>query len=200
MIGESPVGPEQAPVAERWSRSRLQTGATMASDRSSTVHEDLDPRATRALGAAYDLVLQSITPQAPDTCGLLRDSLARYLVSIAFGGDRDPDILRERAIAYVARWSETRTPSEEFGRMRGASRRSVTRIELGEILLAEAQKAVPAHSSYPGHVNVYAVPHMPGLGPNWTIQGFTPWTSDTEKCRQSLGAAERELKNGYRVG
>ena len=173
----------------------------MASDRSSTAHEDLDPRATRALGAAYDFVLQSLTPEAPDTCGLLRYSLARYLVSIAFGGDRDPDILRERAVAYVARWSETRTPSKDFGfgRMRGASRRSVTRIELGEILLAEAQKAVPAHTTYPGHVNVYALSHLSDLGPNWTIQGFTPWTSDTEKCRQSLGAAERELKNIYRV-
>jgi hypothetical protein len=173
----------------------------MASDRSSTVHEDLDPSATRALAAAYDSVLQSLQPEPPDTCGLLHYSLARYLVSVALGGDRDPDVLRERAMAYVARWSETRTLLAEFGsgRMRGASRRSVTRIELGEILLAQAQKAVPAHASYPGHVNVYALPDISDLDPNWTIQGFTPWTSDTERCRQSLGAAERELKNIYRV-
>jgi hypothetical protein len=77
--------------------------------------------------------------------------------------------------------------------------RTVTRTQLGEILLALAQKAVPAHPDYPGHVNVYALPHKADLGPNWTIQGFTPWTSDSERCRQSLGAAERELKNGYRV-
>ena len=78
--------------------------------------------------------------------------------------------------------------------------KSVTRIELGEILLAEAQKAVPAHTSYPGHVTVYAQEDLSGLCPNWTIQGFTPWTANAEECRVSLGAAERELKNSYRVG
>jgi hypothetical protein len=78
--------------------------------------------------------------------------------------------------------------------------KSVTRIELEEILLAEAQKAVPAHTSYPGHVTVYAQEDLPGLCPNWTIQGFTPWTANAEECRVSLGAAERELKNSYRVG
>src|SRR5215212_1070865 len=91
-----------------------------------------------------------------------------------------------RVIPYVEVVRDTHTTGDfgGCGTMRATSMRSVTRIQLGEILLAHAQKAVPAQADYPGHVNVYALPHKADLGPNWTIQGFTPWTSDTERCRQ----------------
>jgi hypothetical protein len=88
----------------------------MANDRSPAMHEDLGPSATRALAAAYDFVLESRRPEAPETYPLLRYLLARHLVGAAFAGERDPGLLRERAIAYVAKWFETRTPTDDFGR------------------------------------------------------------------------------------
>jgi hypothetical protein len=140
-----------------------------------------------------------VQSRAGDTYPLLRILLARHLMAAAFAGERHPDLLCERAVTYVAKWFETVRSREDGWKAPAATTIPVTRIELGEILLAEAQKAVPAHTSYPGHVTVYALPKLAGLGPNWTIQGFTPWTADIEKCRQYLGAAERELKNSYRV-
>lgn len=75
----------------------------MASYRPSHMHEDLGPRATSAMGAAYDAALQS-----PELGGeehpLLRYSLACHLVKAAFSGDEDPYLLQERANAYVAEW------------------------------------------------------------------------------------------------
>ena len=172
----------------------------MADHRSSGKHEDLGPTATSALGDAYDNALRSLQRRGGDP--LLRYSLARHLMAAAFAGELRPDLLRERGITYVTKWFEQSDSRGDFSccwRAPAASWQTVTRIELGEILLAEAQKAVPAHTSYPGHVSVFALPELQELCANWTVQGFTLWTSDTEVCRQSLGAAERPLKYGYRV-
>jgi hypothetical protein len=92
-------------VAEREVRSRLQKlwGPPMADYRSSRMHEDLGPRATSALGAAYDAALQSPELRS-DEHALLRYSLACHLVKAAFAGEQDAGLLRERARAYVTEW------------------------------------------------------------------------------------------------
>ena len=72
----------------------------MADDR---IH-DLAPSATSALGAAYESALQSLPPQAFEDYSLLRYWLARHLIAAAFAGEQEPDALRRRAIAYVAKW------------------------------------------------------------------------------------------------
>jgi hypothetical protein len=75
----------------------------MADYRSSRMHEDLGPRVTSALGAAYDAALQ-LSQLSGDEHTLLRYSLACHLVKAAFGGEQDADVLRERASAYVVEW------------------------------------------------------------------------------------------------
>ena len=74
----------------------------MADYRSYRMHKDLGPRATSALGAPYDAALQSLHSGEDHT--LLRYSLACHLLKAAFGGEQDPDLLRERARAYVGEW------------------------------------------------------------------------------------------------
>jgi hypothetical protein len=64
------------------------------------MHEDLGPKVTSALGAAYDAALQ-LPELSGDEHTLLRYSLACHLVKAAFGGEHDADLLRERAVAYV---------------------------------------------------------------------------------------------------
>lgn len=76
-------------------------GVKMAHYRSFGMNEDLGPQATRALGAAYDATVQSLRGEEYE---LLRYSLACHLVKAAFAGERDPDLLRARANAYVAEW------------------------------------------------------------------------------------------------
>ena len=105
MISESPGCPEQALVAERCVRSRLQSsGGPMAYYQSSLMHEDLGPAATSALGAAYDAALQSLQAGGAEEHILLRYSLATHLMRAAFRGELDADLLRERASAYVTEW------------------------------------------------------------------------------------------------
>ncbi len=58
----------------------------MADYRSSRKHEDLDPSATSAVGAAYDTALQSLQSGGAE---LLRYSLAHHLMKAAFAGERD---------------------------------------------------------------------------------------------------------------
>ena len=74
----------------------------MADYQSSHMHEDLGPRATSALGAAYDAAVQCLHSGEEHT--VLRYSLACHLMKAAFGGEQDADLLRERASAYVAEW------------------------------------------------------------------------------------------------
>ena len=76
----------------------------MAGYRSSRMHEDLGPRATSALGAAYDAALQSLQSGRGEEHTLLRYSLACHLMKAAFAGEHDADLLRERASAYVTEW------------------------------------------------------------------------------------------------
>ena len=188
-------------MTERWLRSRLRdSGARMANDRATSIH--LGPDATTALASAFDSALQAFHSGGGEGYPLLRYLLARHLMYAAFAGERHPDHLRERAIAFVAECLRRSTAGDDFDLCEAlqASTKSVTRLELGEILLTEAQKALPpCDPIYSGHVNVYAVDGRSDAGPNWTIQAFTPWTSDIEQCRQSLGAAERNLKNEYQV-
>ena len=73
----------------------------MADYRSSRMHEDLDPSATNAVGAAYDTALQALQSGGAE---LLRYSLAHHLMKAAFAGERDADLLGERATAYVETW------------------------------------------------------------------------------------------------
>jgi hypothetical protein len=75
----------------------------MADYRSSRMHEDLGPRATSALGTAYDAALKSFELTGDDHA-LLRYSLACHLIKAAFRGEQDADLLRERATAYVNEW------------------------------------------------------------------------------------------------
>ncbi len=89
-------------MAERVARSRL-WGPPMADYRSSRMHEDLRPRATSALGAAYDAALQS-SGRRGDEHLLLHYSLACHLMKAAFAGEQEAGLLRERASAYVVEW------------------------------------------------------------------------------------------------
>ena len=72
--------------------------------RSSRMHEDLGPRATSALGAAYDAALRSLQNGDDEEHTLLHYSLACHLMKAAFAGEHDADLLRERASAYVTEW------------------------------------------------------------------------------------------------
>ena len=81
----------------------------MANYQLSCTHEDLVPSVTSALGAAYDSVLQTLELEE---YALLRYALARHLMSAAFAGERDPDLLRQRAIAFVTKSFNQRRPSD----------------------------------------------------------------------------------------
>jgi hypothetical protein len=59
---------------------------------------DLGPDVTSALGAAFDSVLQLLKSEGVE---FLRHALACHLMDAAFAGERDPEILRERAVAFV---------------------------------------------------------------------------------------------------
>ena len=78
----------------------------MADDRT----HDLGPGATSALGAAYDNALRSLPPKAFEDYSLLRYWLARHLITAAFAGEKEPDVLRKRAIAYVDKWFKPCVP------------------------------------------------------------------------------------------
>jgi hypothetical protein len=73
----------------------------MANYLSSRIKQDLGPSVTSALGAAYDATLQSVQSE---TAEFFRYSLARHLMNAAFAGERDPELLQQRASAYVQNW------------------------------------------------------------------------------------------------
>jgi hypothetical protein len=68
---------------------------------------DVDTSVTRALGAAYDDVLQSLKYEG---AAFLHYSLALHLTNAASAGERDPELLRERASAFVLNFPQPTAP------------------------------------------------------------------------------------------